>query len=192
MSGLTHSIASFARANRKLAPAFALIIVLVSLLVARAAYNYHTAVLGEIAVSADRYAAFQSMLERADELRGLQEANERKLRDLEGGLLSADKPSIAAAKLQEAFKALVSKKKISVTSERALPAVYADRYARVPVEFQVKAGMSELKDLLYEVQASPVLMGVKSLRIKSTESGGPGSLDVTIVVEGAIVKPAGV
>jgi hypothetical protein len=192
MRSFIQGIASVVRANRKLAPAFAIIVVLASLLAARAVYNYHMAVLEEIASSADRYAAFQSMLERAGELRGLQEANELKLRALEGGLLSADTPPIAAAKLQEAFKALVSKKNIAVISERALPAVNADRYARVPVEFQVKAGMSEIKDLLYEIQASSVLMGVRSLRVKAADAGGPGSLDVTIVVEGAIMKQAGV
>lgn len=192
MNSLTRAVVETLRANRRLVPAFALIAVLIGLLALRAGSNYHASVLEEISSKAERYSAFQSMLERADDLKRLKEADEQRARKLEDGLLGADKPSVGAAKLQEAFKSLASKRRITVTSERALPVVYADRYARVPVEFKFKAGLSDLTDLLYEIQASTVLMGVRSVSIKAAESGGPSVLDVTIVVEGAIRKQAGV
>ncbi|MBI5236990.1 MAG: hypothetical protein HY887_01015 [Deltaproteobacteria bacterium] len=191
MNSFTQAIISAVVANKRLLPAFGIIIILVALLVARAGYNYHRAVLEEIASNADKYAAFQSMLERADELKRLKGANEERVREFESGLLNAEKPSIGAAKLQEAFKALASKRMISVSSERALPVVYTDRYARVPVEFQFKARLYDLKELLYDIQASSVLMGVRSVRIKASEADGSSALDVTIVVEGAIRKQTG-
>lgn len=192
MNSLIRAIISAMESDRRLLPASGIIILLAALLIWRAGHNYHVSAVEEMADRAEQYSALRSMLERADEFKALRKSYDERVMNLEKGLLGPDKPSTGAARLQEAFKALASKKNVSVTSQRVLNAIPEDRYIRVPVEFQVRAGMPQLKELLYDIQTSSILMGVKRLSVKAAESGAPGSLDVTMVVEGAIRKQAGV
>lgn len=190
MRSLFRAVMAAVEANRRLLPALGIIVVLAALLIGRAGYRYHISSLEEIASNAERYEAFQTVLERADDFEKLKKKNEERVREFESGLLGAHKPSTGAAKLHEAFKELASKRGIAISSVRPLPAVYTERYAKVGVEFLVKGRLVEIKDLLYDMHASQVLMGVKSIRIKTEAEGSP-SLDATIVVEGAIRKQAG-
>jgi Tfp pilus assembly protein PilO len=190
MRSLVRVVISAVEANRRLLPAFVVIVILAALLIGRSGYRYHLSALEEIASTAERYEAFQSVLDRAGDFEKLRKKDDERVREFERGLLGADKPSTGAAKLHEAFKELASKRGVAISSVRPLSAVYTESYAKVGVEFLVKGRLVELKDLLYDMQASPVLMGVRSIRIKSDAEGSP-SLDATIVVEGAIRKQSG-
>ena len=184
------AIAAQIEANPRLLPAFGIIAVLCALLIVRAGYRYHVTAQEEIALNAERYAAFRSVLVRADDLERLRDADEEKTREFEKGLLGADKPATGAARLHEAFKALASRRNVAISSVRPLIPEHTGSYAKVPVEFEVNGTLSNLKDLLYEVRASLVLMGVKSLRIRSDEQGA-SALDATVVLEGVIKKVNG-
>lgn len=167
------------------------VVFLLSLLLIRAGYSYHVATMSEIEARVGDYEAAISMVGMEEELKKRKESGEKRLMELEKGLLKADKPSTGAAMLQEAFKALTVKKGITVASEKALPHSEQGIYVRVPVEFQLRAGLPQLKDLLYEMSGSAYIMGVKKIRIKKAGQGGPGALDVTLTVEGAYKKQAG-
>lgn len=185
MRSIISAITSQVEKNPRLLPAFLIIAVLCGLLIAREGFQYHAAAKEEIALNAERYEAFRSVLDRAGDLGKLQKNDTERVREFENGLLGADKPATGAAKLHEAFKTLAMKRGVSISSVRPLTPVYTDSYAKVPVEFEVKGTLSNIKDLLYDVRTSPVLMGVKSLKVRADQEGTI-VLDATIVVEGAI------
>lgn len=158
-------------------------------LAAVAGYRYHLGAQEEIDFKKEQYSAFASLAAREGELTKGKEASLEMISALEKGLLNADTPAMGAVLMQEAFKTYSIKKGIRIMSERALPAAESGVYMKVPVEFQFKAGVAELKDLLLDIRSGPILMGVKAVKIRSL-SQGPG-LDVSLVVEGAIKKRKG-
>lgn len=185
---LAQAVASAVRSNKRLIPAFVIIAVLAALLSWRAGHNYHMAALEEMSSRAEQYSSIRSMNDRSDELKAMDGSYTERLRALERGLIDADRPATGAARLQEAFSALASKRGVDLVSQRALAAIPADHYVKVPVEFRIKTNLAELKELLFELRSSPVLMGVSYMRVKAPEQGAPAKLDVTMVVVGAIRK----
>ena len=174
--------------NRRIIPGIAVICVLVVLLIIKAGYDYHKATLDEIATYEDLLERSSLVLARGDNVGKLIDDARLGISKLEKGLLKADKPSIGAAKLQEAVKKMSSQKKITIKSENALNFEEAGAYVKVPVEFHFKAKLSQLNDLLYEIRSSPLLMGVSSMRIKAADQTDPSRLNVALVVVGAFKK----
>ncbi len=172
--------------NKKLLPGVVIIGVLAVLLILRAGYNYHKGMHEEISSYEELLRNSSVILARGESLEERLNAAVKMSGTLEKGLLGAEQPSIGAAELQEEFKKYSSKRKIDITSETALSFEEAGDYIKIPVEFRFKVELWRLSDLLYDIQASPLLMGVKKLRIKSPEDREPTMLTVTLVVEGAI------
>ncbi|MFH1148519.1 MAG: type II secretion system protein GspM [Pseudomonadota bacterium] len=88
-----------------------------------------------------------------------------KLKEMEGGLLEGDNPSLAAASLQEIIREISGKTGIAVTSVRVLPPVPLDRYTEIPVRIETTGKISALKDLLYEIETWPKLMMIKEMNV---------------------------
>ncbi len=152
--------------------------------------RYHLGAQEEIALKAEQYAVFSSLISRKDDILKRKEAAFEMIGSLEKGLLKAESPSMGAVMLEEAFKAFSARRGIKIVSEKALPPAEALAYIKVPVEFQLKAGTSGLKDLLLDIRSAPVLMGIRMMRIRSSGLSSSG-LDVTLVIEGAIKKKKG-
>lgn len=172
--------------NRRIAVGIAVICVLSALLALKGLHSQHIARKAEIEARAQTYRRASAVLLRGTQVEKLKRSAEEKIADMEKGLLDADNPSIGAALLQEAFKSYTVKKGIAVSSERALPFSEKGGYRLVPVEFQFRANLEEFKGLLFDIKSSPLVMGVKSVRIKSSGRGGPERFDVSLVLEGAI------
>lgn len=153
-----------------------------------AVYAYHSAASEEMEAKMELYRSYADSAEAESVVYAKKQARDASVKELEAGLLDAARPSAGAALLQEAFKGLASKSGVTVTSGKVLPHAVAGRYVKVPVEFQFRAGLKELKELLQSMDGAPVLMGVRAIRIKSPEGAGSGRLDVTLQVEGAIRK----
>lgn len=177
--------------NRKLLPGIVIIGVLAVLLILRAGYNYHQGMHQEISSYEELLRNSSMILARGESLEERLSVGIKMAGTLEKGLLGAVQPSIGAAELQEEFKNYSSRRQIVITSETALSFEEAGDYIKIPVEFRFKAELWRLSDLLYDIQASPLLMGVKKLRIRSPEEREPTMLTVTIVVEGAIRNTVG-
>ena len=171
--------------NRRLAAGVAVIFVLFALLAIRELRGEHALRKAELEAMAEASRIDPSALLTGEQAEKMRRAAEEKLWEMEKGLLGADNPAIGAALLQESFKSYTSRKGISVSSERALPSSGKGGYKRIPVEFQFKASLEELKGLMEDIKASPTVMGVRSVRVKSPERGS-GRLDVSLVLEGAM------
>lgn len=179
------SIAALIQKNRRILPGVAIIFILVSLLLFRSGYGYHLSFREEIEVKNELYMLTASALASKDELEKIIKKAEGRLKAFERGLLEAERPPIAAAKLQKAVKAIALKNGIPIVSERALLFAEDDDYLKIPVEFKLKADTKSLKDFLYEITASPLIMGVSEIKIRVDDSK---RLDILITIEGMMSK----
>lgn len=178
-------IQAMIKKNRRLAAGVAVIFALCAFLAIEALHGRHIARKAEIAARAAAYASGPEASLRGPQAERLMKSTEERIMEMEKGLLGASNPAVGAALLQEAFKSFASKKGIAVASQRALPAGENGGYRKVPVEFQFKANLGELKGLLDDISASKTVMGVRSVRVKSPDRGA-GRFDVSLVLEGAI------
>lgn len=179
------SISTLIQKNRRILPGVAIIFILASLLLIRSGYGYHLSFLEEIEVKNELYMASASALASKDELEKIIKKAEGRIKALEGGLLEAERPPIAAAKLQKAVKAIASKNGIPIVSERALLFAENGDYLKIPVEFKLKADARSLRSFLYEIATSPLIMGVSELKIRVDDSK---RLDILVTIEGMMSK----
>ncbi len=176
----------FMMENRRILPGIAVIGVLVLLLLVKWGYSHHQDARREIAAYREALQASSSIVARGDEIEKLIELKKNRIKELEKGLLKASRPSMAAAELQEAFKKLLLSKNISISSENVLNFEEAGDYIKIPVEFHLKAELWQLTRLLYDVRASRLLMGVKSMDVKVPYSENKAKMNISLVIEGAI------
>ncbi len=172
--------------NRRILPGVALIGALVLILIIRWGYNHHQRSMEEITAYNDLLQTSSSILARGDEVKKLIELDKTNISTLEKGLLKAKKPTIAAAELQEAFKKMVARKNIAISSENVLNFEETGKYIRIPVEFHLKAKLSQLTLLLYDIEVSPLLMSVRSMHVRTLGAKDSAQMNITIILEGAI------
>lgn len=152
-------------------------------------YTFHASAAQEAELKKEELAAYSMLTARLGELQKLKANGEIKLVEAEKRLIPGKKSDAGVAVLQEAFRACSGRNGILVASGRALPAVKQGSYLKIPMEFQFRADVQQLKELLSDMQSSQILMGMKGVKIKSRGASDPGRLDVSMVVEGAMKKP---
>ncbi len=113
----------------------------------------------------------------------------RELAIQEKAFLSGNKTPVAAAALQKFLKDSASSLKIDVTLERTLSPVETEFYFGIPVEIGFTASTGELKDLLYRINKSPLLLTISEMKIKVTNIRNPVDTYTTLIVTGFIKKP---
>jgi len=172
--------------NRRIIPGFVAIGVLVLLLVLKWGYARHQDFQEEISTYREALQTSSLMLARTDDIKERIENQRKGLKGLEKGLLKAPRPSMAAAELQEAFKKLIKGKDITIRSQNVLGFEEAGKYVKIPVEFHLNADLRQFARLLYEIERSPLVMGVRSMHVTVPYSGEKSKINVTLVVEGAI------
>ena len=188
MTAFIKKIQTAMEENRRMLPGVIVIAILVALLAFRWGYRRHVAGLEEIAALEELYRSSMSLAQRGADISRLKAESEARIREREKGLLKATKPTVAAAELVESFKAVTSRKGIVITSQRSLAASDMAGYTVIPVEFLFRADLAQVKNLLYDIQSSQMLVGVRELKIKVPESNDNGRLEVRLVIEGAIKK----
>ncbi len=107
----------------------------------------------------------------------------------EKAFLSGNKTPVAAAALQKFLKDSASSLKIDVKLERTLSPVESEFYLGIPVEIGFTASTGKLKDLLYRINKSPLLLTISEMKIKVTNIRNPVDTYTTLIVTGFIKKP---
>ncbi|MBI1911049.1 MAG: hypothetical protein HYS21_03525 [Deltaproteobacteria bacterium] len=167
--------------NRKLSVGFVIIFFLSALIVFRTVYRLHKGVQEEIEIKQENLNILASSIEKSVD--SVDVSSGESLRELEKGIIAAEKSSIAGAVLQKTFKTIASKNHVTVISERPLKPIEAGEYLKVPIEFKLKTGLSGLSILLQDLRSSSLMIGLSSISIRTIEGG---LFDITLVIEGVM------
>ena len=116
------------------------------------------------------------------------EAGDAELKELEKGLVSGDTPPIAAAEIQRNLKVMAMSLGIDIKSEKALNSVDSGLYLSIPVEIGFTAPTAKLKDMLYKIKTSPLLLAVPKIKSRVVNVNNPADVFTTLTVEGLIIK----
>jgi hypothetical protein len=125
--------------------------------------------------------------ERGDIQKNLEVIN-GELRELEKGLLSGNKPPVVAAEVQRILKSKASSLGIDIKSERTLNPVDDGLYLGIPVEIGFIASTAKLKDMLFALRTSPLLLTVTEMKVRVTNINNPVDVYTTLTVNGFMKK----
>jgi len=111
-----------------------------------------------------------------------------KVKELEKGLISSDRPSLAAAEVQRNLKDIAMSVGIDIKSEKTLNPVDRGFYLAIPVEIGFTTTTSRLKDMLYKLKTSPLLFTIPMMRVRVTTVNNPVDVSAILIVQGFIKK----
>lgn len=108
------------------------------------------------------------------------------LKNAEEGLLTGKTQSLAAVQIQEILQKITDKSGVVIRSLNVLKPeeLKNNGYLGIPVEFQLLATISQLKEVLYGISVSPKYLTVKKLRIDYTQNTAGGSIRCNITIAG--------
>jgi hypothetical protein len=112
------------------------------------------------------------------------------LESAEKSILQGDKPPIAAAALSRILRDATSAQGANSVLERTLNPYDVHSYVAVPVEIGFTTTTERLKDILYSLRTSPVLLTISEIKIRVLNITNPTDIYTSLVVTGYIKKPA--
>ena len=119
-------------------------------------------------------------------------AAENKFKETENRLLQGTRPPIAAAELQQIIKGMSSIRNIDIRAEKVLQPEIFEGYIGIPVEIEFQSSMNSLKEFLFDLEHSSVIMFVPEMKVRVTNTMDPTDVQVNMVIEGIIKKGASV
>lgn len=143
----------------------------------------------------DRYEAkamhLKKQLEKIadkDVIRARLDKAKEELNGLEKGLLSGDKPPVAAAELQKLLKETAMSLNVEIKSERISTPVDAGLYLEIPVEIGFIAPTAKLRDMILRIETAPTLLSVSTLDIRVMNFKNPTEVYAVMTVKGFLRK----
>jgi len=123
-----------------------------------------------------------------DVIKAKLENTKKELSELEKGLLSGDKPPVAAAELQKLLKEIAMSMNVEIKSERISTPVETGPYLGIPVEIGFTAPTAKLKDMILRIETSPMLLAISALDIRVMNFKNPTEVYAVMTVKGFLRK----
>lgn len=130
------------------------------------------------------------LIARGDNLSRQAEAIKEEIKQQKRTLLSGEKPPVAAAELQSKLEQITTSQRVEVKLERALKPIDIDFYLGIPVEVGFVATTDKLKEILFMIRTSNLLLSVSELKVNVRNISKPADIYTTLKVTGFIVNPA--
>lgn len=149
---------------------------------------------GELAVKEMRIANLEQRLARKEVLQQQLVELGRQVAAAETGLLNGATPALAAVDLQNRLTALITGTGAAITSQRVMPSPQPDiakpsPYVEIPVQIVASLTVRQLKDLLYGISASPVILKMTEAEVRAGKPAD-GLLLATLTVSGLMANTA--
>ncbi len=115
----------------------------------------------------------------------------RQFTQMERRLLSGETPTLAAVEIQEILKEIGDTSNVKFMTMRVMKPKEDEGtgYVRLPVQFSMNSDISQLKEVIYQIEASPKLLVITELDAKRASSKDHQLIRSTIKVEGSMKAP---
>ena len=115
----------------------------------------------------------------------------RFLKQMENRLLNGETPTLAAVEIQDILNAIGEASHATFMSMRVMKPVEDENsgYVRLPVQFSMNSDILQLKEIVYQIEASSKLLVITGLDAQTTRSRDDQLIRSTITVEGVMKAP---
>jgi len=140
----------------------------------------------EIAVKQRHVEKYLKIVDRSETIKKQRAQVNRKLNQMEARLISGETPSLAAVEVQNVLNEITALSNVEIISMRVMKSKGLEEtdYVRIPVLFSIQSNISQLKEILYEIETTRKLLMITELKIDSLTSKSQGIIRSTIKVEG--------
>jgi Tfp pilus assembly protein PilO len=115
----------------------------------------------------------------------------RQFKQMERRLLTGETPTLAAVEIQEILKAIGDTSNVKFMTMRVMkPKEDEDTgYVRLPVQFSMNSDINQLKEVIFQIEASPKLLVITEMDAKKAGIRENQLIRSTITVEGSMKAP---
>jgi Tfp pilus assembly protein PilO len=115
----------------------------------------------------------------------------RQFMQMERRLLTGETPTLAAVEIQEILKEIGDTNNVKFMTMRVMkPKEDEDAgYVRLPVQFSMNSDINQLKEIIYQIEASQKLLVITALDAKKAGLKENQLIRSTITVEGSMKAP---
>ena len=119
----------------------------------------------EIQVIEKRLQTYRETIDSGKNMSNRLDSLNKRAKELESRLLAGKTPSLAAVEVQNIMQQTAGKSGVQISSVKVLPPEKPDQYGyiSVPVEFQMHPTIRQLKEILYQLEASQKYLTVKKM-----------------------------
>ncbi len=146
----------------------------------------------EIAVKQKAISKYQHSLHEKKELAQSLFELEKQIKRAEAVLIKRETVSLAMVDVQNRLQKIAGRAGVEIRTMRILKPQKTDdnNYQTVPVQCSFKGSMRQLKEIMYQIEDSSVLLRISDLRLKSINQDGATDLvQATVKVEGYMPVP---
>jgi len=116
----------------------------------------------------------------------------RTLERVETGLLKGETRALAAVEIQNMINDIAGSNQLEIKTMRVLSPkstseeeeIDAARYINIPIQVGIQSDIRQLQGLLYNIQGSPKLLRIETIRIRMANSQKPQQIHTTLTVAG--------
>jgi len=115
----------------------------------------------------------------------------RRFSQMESRLLTGKTPPLAAVEIQNILNGIGEVGNVKFTTTRVMKPKEDENtnYIRLPVQFSMNSDITQLKDIIYQIEASSTLLVITELNASLTRSRDHQLIRSTITVEGVMKAP---
>ncbi len=115
----------------------------------------------------------------------------RLLKQMESRFLTGETPTLAAVEIQDILNEIGETSQVNFMSMRVMKPKEDENtdYIRLPVQFSMNSDILQLKEIIYQIEASSKLLVITGLDAKMARSRNGLLIRSTITVEGVMKAP---
>jgi hypothetical protein len=119
----------------------------------------------EIELMEKRLVKYQEMIDFGKNINKRLDSLNKTTKEVESRLLAGKTPSLAAVEVQKIMQETAGRSNVQINSVKMLKPEELDKhgYLRVPVEFQILPTIKQLKEILYQLEASQKCLTVRKI-----------------------------
>lgn len=149
----------------------------------------------EIALKQSHVEKYRAIIARRDSAVTENAALKRQIRQMETRLLTGETPTLAAVEIQTILNDIAQAGGFKFATIRVVKPVEGQdvEYIRVPVQFAMNSDIHQLKEVVYQLEASSKLLIITELNSSEARSRDGRLIRSTVTVEGLMkaIRPAG-
>jgi Tfp pilus assembly protein PilO len=144
----------------------------------------------EILLKEKNLIKYRQMVQERNDLEVKLASLNRTIENAENGLLGGKTPALGAADVQNVLKEITDKSDMEVLTMRVMNPENKeeDIYMIIPVQITIQCSVRQLKEIIYQIESSSMLLKIGDLRIRVIRGRIEGQVQATLTVQGFMKK----
>lgn len=142
----------------------------------------------EIAIKRGHVEKYRRIVGLRDQAVAENAAFKRRFRQMENRFLSGETQSLAAVEIQNILNTIAENGNVKFSTMRVMKPLGSDTadYVRIPVQFVMNVDITQLKDVVYQIEAAPQLLVISEMGLRQVRSKDNQQVQAVITVEGVM------